>query len=1526
MTNQPEGFQLSPQQQRLWQRQQQDSAFPYRVIGEAIVEGNLNPQRLEVALAQVISQQEILRTFFASLPEMGTPLQAIAEGNQYQFRYDDLSQWEKTVQQKRQEAWFEQAKQQPLDLETGCVLDVTLLKLAPDRHVLLITLPALCADAVTLDNFLAELNQAYTGIENTEDPLQYADIAAWQNDLFESEDGEIGRRYWRQQPLASGLSLKLPFQLEPTSDTAFQPATITSSLSVDCTNKLESIAHNHQVSLETLLFACWQVLLWRLTGETELVVGRYCNGRNYEELMSALGPFAKVLPIRTELDSSTLLPDLCQQIASTVQEVESWQESFNWHDIVGDSAQRPFLPLSFECFFSSKTETARALTFSLKREYSCLDRFCLKLSCQYRGDELATEWHYDPQCFNPADIERLATQFQTLAAAVSQQPEQPIGELPILSQRDRDRLLVDFNQTARNYPAAQCIHHRFEGQAQRNPNRMAAVSEANKLTYGELDTHANQLAHYLQMCGVSPDVPVALYAERSLALLIGLLGILKAGGAYVPLDPGLPQEGLGFRLRDAGAPVILTQDSLVLDLPRLEAPVLCLDRDWETIAAAPTHPPTSSVTPQNLAYLLYTSGSTGQPKGVAVEHRQLDNYRHAIAERLDLESQWHFALVSTFAADLSNTAIFPALCGGGCLHILPRDQTSNPTALVTYGAEHPIDCLKIVPSHLKALLASPDFHHFLPRQRLILGGEAVDPQLVAQVQAQVPDCQIFNHYGPTETTVGVVAGHLVGQEITDMAPLGHPLGNTQVYLLDAYLHPVPIGVPGELYVGGAQVTRGYWHRPELTAERFIPDPFSTTAGSRLYRTGDWGYYLSDGTIQFIGRRDRQMKWHGFRLELGEIEAVLQQEPTVQTAAVRAWESEQGQSQVVAYVVLQGDQTVNENALRQFLEPRLPDYMIPTTFLPLKALPLTANGKIDYQALPAPAETATRLQQDNTPPRNSVEQHLVDIWRQVLGLEQVGIYDNFFALGGDSILSIRAIAKATQVGLKLTPRQLFQYQTIAQLATVVETSDAPQAQQGIVTGSFPLTPIQQWFFEQHLSEPHHWNQAVLLEVQQPLNFNLIQRAIAHLLQHHDALRLRFEPTAEGWKQWNAGMAKTVPCSQIDLSALFQTEQNSAIATTATELHRSLNLAEGPLLRVAQFNLGPETRDRLLIMIHHLAVDGVSWRILLEDLETVYQQLSDGKAVELPQKTTAFKDWSEQLKAHAQSATCQQELDYWLTTLEGPVATLPIDYDNGSNTFASADTVSVSLSVDETQTLLQEIPATYRTQIDEILLTALVQSLAAWTGSSALLLDLEGHGRESFSEALYISRTVGWFTTIFPVQLSVDPQSSGIEALKAIKEQLRQIPQQGMGYGLLRYLSDDPAIRQQLQALPQPEMRFNYLGQFDPALSDSSLFSLAPESSGQARTPKAERRYLLDIAGWVAQQQLQLDWDYSTAVHDRKTIEQLADRFLTTLRSLIAESRSAQGSANTPSDFPKANINQADLDKLLTRMSQANGGNS
>jgi thioester reductase-like protein/non-ribosomal peptide synthase protein (TIGR01720 family) len=654
-------------------------------------------------------------------------------------------------------------------------------------------------------------------------------------------------------------------------------------------------------------------------------------------------------------------------------------------------------------------------------------------------------------------------------------------------------------------------------------------------------------------------------------------------------------------------------------------------------------------------------------------------------------------------------------------------------------------------------------------------------------------------------------------------------------------------------------------------------------------------YLPSGNIEFLGRIDHQVKIRGFRIELGEIEAVLGQHPAVREAVVIDREDQPGNKRLVAYVVPNREQAPPAppalfTDLRGFLKQKLPEYMIPSAFVLLKALPLMPNGKVDRQALPIPDAARSELDGTFVAPRTLNEQRLAQIWAEVLGRKQVGIHDNFFEVGGDSILSMQVIAKSNQAGIQLTPKQLFEYQTIAELAAVAGTAPALYAEQGIVMGQVPLTPIQHWFFEQNRTEPHHFNQAVLLEVRQPLDPGLLEQAVQHLLVHHDALRLRFVPEESGWRQVNASPDEIVPFTLIDLSALQEPKQGSALEAKATELQASLNLQEGPLVRVALFNKGVHKSSRLLIVIHHLAVDGVSWRILLEDLQTAYQQLSSGEEVQLPPKTTSFQQWAYRVREYANSAA-QEQRDYWLAEFPKQVPRLPVDYPGGDNTVARARTVSVTLSEAETQALLLEVPSSYNTQINDVLLTALVQAFGQWTGVPSLLVDLEGHGREDIFDDMDLSRTVGWFTSIFPVLLDLGETGSPGKALKAVKEQLRGIPNRGIGYGLLRYLSDDREMSLQLRSLPQAEVSFNYLGQFDQALSESSLFGLAQESSGLSCSLSGNRSYLIDINGFVAGGQLRLDWTYSEQIHRQSTIERLAQGFRSVLRSLIAHCRAA-----------------------------------
>ncbi|MGH7360682.1 MAG: condensation domain-containing protein, partial [Candidatus Methylomirabilales bacterium] len=623
------------------------------------------------------------------------------------------------------------------------------------------------------------------------------------------------------------------------------------------------------------------------------------------------------------------------------------------------------------------------------------------------------------------------------------------------------------------------------------------------------------------------------------------------------------------------------------------------------------------------------------------------------------------------------------------------------------------------------------------------------------------------------------------------------------------------------------------------------------------------------------------------------------------------EDHPGEKRLVGYYVA-GEGVVEPEAVRGYLQGKLPEYMVPGALVPLAALPLTPNGKVDRKALPAPeGGGAERVYEV---PRTPTEELLAGIWGEVLHQKRVGRHDNFFALGGDSILSIQIVARARQAGLQLTPRQLFQHQSIAELAAVVGTGPRIEAEQGVVSGPVPLTPIQGWFFEQALPEPQHFNQAVLLGVGPELEPKWVQRVVRQLLVHHDALRLRFIPEETGWRQVNAGLEEGVPFGVVDLSGLAHAPQRLALERAAAAVQASLDLSTGPLVRVVWFRLGPELPGRLLLVVHHLAVDGVSWRVLLEDFQQAYEQLTQGEAISLPPKTTAFKAWAGRLGAYGQSAAVRAELDYWRGVARG-VVPLPRDYacDPAANTVAAAAEVAVALSTEQTRALLQEVPPVYHTQINDVLLTALVQSMAPWTGERTLLLDLEGHGREELFEEVDLSRTVGWFTTLFPVPLALETQEPG-EALKSVKEQLRAIPRRGIGYGVLRYLHPDPAVRAALRGLPQAEVSFNYLGQLDAMLSEGSLLGPAREGSGPPHSPRGQRPHLLDINGFVAGGRLQLQWTYSTRVHRRATVEHLAQGFLEALEALIAHCQSPEAGGFTASDFPLARLRAQTLNKL------------
>ncbi|MBD2726434.1 amino acid adenylation domain-containing protein [Nostoc sp. FACHB-892] len=1516
-----EGFQISPQQKRLWLLQQETNHQPYRVQCAVLVEGNIEHSILEKAIHNVWAKYEILRTSFPTLAGMAVPLQVIGEEISIKFNYYDWQNLDTETQQTNIDALFQDYNKLDFDLKEGFTSQIDVINKSENQYLLLVVISTICADRISLHHLLHDISVTYDTylqeykLEDT--PLQYADIAAWQNELLSGEELEIAKEYWLNQKVSNSLINKLPNEKKINQKPGFEPKVIKINFDSAITNNIAAIAQKQTVDISTVLMACWQILLWRLNNKSEAVLAWCCDGRNYQELQPAVGLLAKYLPIHIQLQEGYILSDILKQLDEHLNKVVQWQDLFNAEDFfteTKDSQESSFLPFAFEFVSQPNKYFATGVSFAIQEIYSCIERFKVKLLCWQQADSLTAELYYDANLFEQEDIERLAAQFQTLLSSAINNPEIAIAQLEILSPQERQQLVDEFNNTKTAPSPYQCIHHWIEAQANSTPNNIAVVFGNQHLTYKELNAKANNLANHLASLGVKPETVVALCVERSLDMIVGILGILKAGAAYLPLEPSLPEAALAFRLQDAQVSVLLTQKHLG-ETMNFQAQVVCIDAD---INDAPQNNILKPATPENLAYVIYTSGSTGKPKGVAVEHRQIVNYVNGILEKLELPVASSFATVSTFTADLGNTAIFSALCTGGCLHIIAEECATDPVAFAEYCDRNTIDSLKIVPSHLSALLSSSHAEKLLPRQRLILGGEAATWDLIKRVRELAPECKILNHYGPTETTVGVLT-YPVEEICTDTPsttiPLGRPLANTQIYLLDNYCQPVPLGVTGEIYIGGDNVARGYINQPELTNERFIPNPFSSEPDARLYKTGDLGRYQSDGNLEFLGRIDDQVKLHGYRIELGEIEAVLRQYSQVREVVVVAKEAYPGKKQLVAYIV--GQEHLKSAQLRDFIQQKLPDYMMPSQFVFLKALPLTANGKIDKKSLPAPDSVKSELQAAFVAPRTPVEIALAKIWAELLNLEQVSIHDNFFELGGDSIISIQAIAKANQVGLRLTPKQIFEHQTIAKLALVADTTSKAESEQGLVIGTVPLTPIQHSFFAQNLPKPDHWNQSLLLELQQNIEPNILQQAIQHLLAQHDALRLCFCPTANGWESFNAGVEPEIPFTKFDFSHLPQEQQKAAIETKATELQASLDLSHGLLVRLALFDLGSQQKNRLLIIIHHLAIDGVSWRILLSDLQTAIEQLQQHQAIRLPAKTTSFKQWSERLQEYANTNTLHSQLDFWCSELRKRVSPLPVDYVRGLNTVATSKTLSVFVNETETQALLQEVPAKYHTQINDVLLTALAKTFAEWTGEKTLLVNLEGHGREDIFTDVDLSRTVGWFTTVFPVLLNLENGTIG-DTLKAIKEQLRSIPNRGFDYGVLQYLSNHTA--KNLAAMPQAEVCFNYLGQFDQVLQESSLFKLASESSGVTRSLLGSRRHLFDINGFVTGGCLQLNWTYSTAIYKEETVSSIAQNFVQALREIISHCQSTDAAGYTPSDFSKAKVSQKDLEFLLAKINR------
>ncbi len=1544
--------------------------------------GHLNIPILEQSLTEILRRHEIFRTTFPAIG--GKLVQVIHPSQRVKLPVFDLLPVPQAEQEAEVQKLTQIAVQKPFNLSELPLIRWTLLKLSDSEHVLIHVEHHMVHDGWSFNLFLRELLILYQAFSEgkpsplAEPSLQFADFAHWQRQWVLTEPAQAQLNYWKQKLSGSPPLLELPLDRPRPVEQTYQGGMLRMELPLDVCNSLRNMGRQEGVTLFMSMFAVFVTMLYRYTGQEDLCVGSGVANRRWRETEGLIGMIVNNIVLRTNVSGNPTFRELLAQVRQVTlsayanedlpfdKVVEAlkpqrnlsynplFQVMFSFHD-----AHLPDLSLPGLTIRQHEALTNQSAKFDLDivvipRSEQRVGRNSKDEAPGIETEGITVVWEYNRDLFDTVTIEQMMEQYQTLLEGIVTNPDRRISQYPLLTAEQQHQLLVEWNQTKTRFPEGKCIHQLIEEQVDNIPDAVAVVFEEQKLTYRELNEQANQLAHYLKTLGVKPDALVGICIERSLEMIVGLLGILKAGGAYLPLDATYPAERLTEIVNDAQVQILVTMQQWATVDAEHPLQIICLDAQKALIASMSRKNPVHEVATNNLAYVIYTSGSTGKPKGVLIEHHSLVNFTQAAIAQYKLTNSDCILQFASISFDTAAEEIFPCLSCGGTLVLRTEEMLQSVSAFVQQSKHSQLTVWDLPTAYWHLLVSELSTGNLsLPEslRLVIVGGERVLPEKVAMWHQWVGNYpQLVNSYGPTETTVIATLSQLSENTLNHQeVAIGKPISNVQVYVLDKYLQPVPIGVPGELYIGGAGVARGYLNLPELTLQKFLPNPFETAGGesarregflpqataifvavavarherhpkgSRLYKTGDIVRYRLDGNLEYLGRMDSQVKIRGFRIELGEIETVLNQHPHVAQAVVIAYEDIPGNKRLVAYLVGNLRQ-IQIDEIRQFLKQKLPPYMVPSVFVSLDKLPMTPNGKVDYRALPTPDTSDRKVELGFVVPRTPVEEKLAVIWAEVLRQPNVSIHDNFFELGGDSIISIQMISRANQAGLQLTPKQLFKFQTIAELATVIGTKSQIKANQGFVTGSVPLTPIQHWFFQQNLPDAHYFNQSAMLVIPLGAQPELLKQAVHQLLLHHDALRSRFVIETPLPQQIINPPQETVPFTIVDLSELSPQAQQTAIKTKEAELQASLNLSSGTIVRVALFKLGRQP-SQLLFVIHHLAVDGISWRILLEDLATAYQQLSRGETIKLPPKTTSFQEWANKLQEYSQSKTLATEIDYWLSQFEGNIAFLPIDYPLGKeeNTLASRNSLTLFLNEDETRALLQDVPSAYNTQINDILLTALVQSFSEWTGKNSLLIDLEGHGREDLFEDVDLSRTVGWFTTLFPVQLKLSSVNQLEETLKLVKEQLRRLPKHGIGFGSLRYLNSNPAVQNKLLNLPQTEVSFNYLGQFDQVISAPAMFGTVKEwKSEQSR--RGNRSHLMAVSGLIHSGKLEMEFAYSEKFHKKTTIERLSFGFMEVLRTLIAHSQSKEVQVFTPSDFSAARLNQQQLDKFFSKINK------
>ncbi|MEC1073668.1 amino acid adenylation domain-containing protein [Bacillus subtilis] len=1493
-----ETYPVSSAQKRIYVLQQlEDGGTGYNMPAVLELEGKLNPERMERAFKELIKRHESLRTSFEQ-DAGGDPVQRIHDEVPFTLQT--------TVLGERTEQEAAAAFIKPFDLSQAPLFRAQIVKVSDERHLLLVDMHHIISDGVSVNILIQEFGELYNNRKLPALRIQYKDYAVWQEGFKTGDAYKTQEAYWLKQLEGELPVLDLPADHARPPVRSFAGDKVSFTLEPEVASGLHKLARENGSTLYMVLLAAYTAFLSRLSGQEDIIVGSPIAGRPHKDLEPILGMFVNTLALRTRPEGGKPFVQYLQEVRETALEAFEHQdypfeELVDKLELTRDMSRNPLFDVMF-VLQNMDQESLELNELCLKpaaHNGHQTSKFDLTLYTQEQPRGLLTfQMEFSTDLYKKKTIEKWLQYFINMLLSIIKDNKAALGTINILNEDETHYLIHELNRTKIDYPRNETISRLFEMQAEQTPNAVAIVSDTQVFTYEDMNSWANQIASVLQIKGVGPDSVVALLTGRTPELIAGMLGILKAGGAYLPIASDLPVERIAYMLSDSGAALLLQSEKTEKQLLDIECEQIIIE---DIQKQGKTKNVDSSAGPHSLAYIIYTSGSTGKPKGVMIEQRSVirlvknSNY-------ITFTPEDRLLMTSSIGFDVGSFEIFGPLLNGAALHLSDQQTFLDSHQLKRYIEHQGITTIWLT-SSLFNHLTEQNEQTFSQLKHLIIGGEALSPSHVNRIRNVCPEVSIWNGYGPTENTTFSTCLHI--QKTYELSiPIGRPVGNSTAYILNQWGVLQPVGAVGELCVGGDGVARGYLGRPDLTKEKFVKNPF--VPGDRLYRTGDLARWLPDGTIEYVGRIDDQVKVRGYRVELGEIETALRQIDGVKEAAVLARTAQTGSKELFGYISVKAG--TNAEQVRSLLARSLPNYMIPAYIIEMETLPLTSNGKLNRKALPEPNFTS---KQTYAPPRNDLEDQLALIWQEVLGIQRIGIEDSFFELGGDSIKALQVSARLGRYGLSLQVSDLFRHPKIKDLSPFIRKSERI-IEQGPVQGDVPWTPVQQWFFSQDIEERHHFNQSVMLFHSGRLSENAIRPALKKLAEHHDALRMVYRNDDRRWIQSNQGIHESQLYS-LRTSDLSQSESGweTQIKQEVADLQQSINLQEGPLLHAALFKT--LTGDYLFLAIHHLVVDGVSWRILLEDLSAGYQQAAAGQTIQLPPKTDSYQEYARRIQEYAQSSKLIREEAYWRTVEEQQAAELPYEIPHHVNIdFSKRDSLSFSLTEADTAVLLQNVNHAYGTDTQDILLTAASLAICEWTGGSKLRIAMEGHGREHILPELDISRTVGWFTSMYPALISFENHRDELgTSVKTVKDTLGRIPNKGVGYGMLKYLTHPE--NKSITFSKTPEISFNYLGQFND-IERQDTFRPSSLGSGKDITHTWKREQIIEMSAMAADKKLHFNLSYPPARFHRNTMEQLINRIEHFLLDIMKHCAGQQKAEKTLSDFSSQSLTAEDLDSI------------